>query len=298
MNTICLITGVAAIALGAASTLASAQESTTLNIAADILPVQALVSMVADGAHEVELIIDPLSSPHHYSLRPSEARMLANADIVFNIGDALTPWLGKTLESIAPDARSITLLPDSDQEEHEHESDHGHGSEHGDPHVWLDPDYAIEWLALIRDELADLDPVNAELFENNTAAAIASVKLSIDRIEQRAVELKKRRWLIYHDSVGPFSDRFGIQPAGVVSTVEDVPPTAAHLANIRAQISQGLVDCVLADSHASKRELAALDESQSLKIISVDPLGTSLPMNNDFYTGLLDTVADAVDACI
>jgi zinc transport system substrate-binding protein len=79
-------------------------------VAVDIAPVHSLVARVMDGVGSPELIVQPGASPHEYSLRPSEAKALQDAALVFWIGPDLTPWLTETLETLAPDAAVTRLL--------------------------------------------------------------------------------------------------------------------------------------------------------------------------------------------
>ena len=61
------------------------------------------------GVGEPGLILPPGASPHGYALRPSEARLLQDADLVVWIGPALTPWLADPIATLAPTRRSSTL---------------------------------------------------------------------------------------------------------------------------------------------------------------------------------------------
>ena len=123
------------------------------NVAADIAPVHSLVARVMDAVGTPNLIIPPGASPHEYSLRPSEAAALQDADLVFWLGEGLSPWLESAVETLADDATVTTLLevdatelldfregalfeahdhdPDEDHdEEHDHEEDHEDDEEH------------------------------------------------------------------------------------------------------------------------------------------------------------------------
>lgn len=109
-------------------------------VAVDIAPVHSLVARAMEGVGTPDLIVQPGASPHEYSLRPSEAAALQNADLIFWIGSDLTPWLADTIETLAPDA-AVTALLEADGtnelefregalfEAHDHD---GHGDEHGD----------------------------------------------------------------------------------------------------------------------------------------------------------------------
>ena len=82
----------------------------TPQVAVDIAPLHSLVARVMEGVGTPDLIVQPGASPHEYSLRPSEASALQNADLVFWIGPDLTPWLTDTIETLAPDADVTVLL--------------------------------------------------------------------------------------------------------------------------------------------------------------------------------------------
>lgn len=124
------------------------------HVATDIAPVHALVAQVMQGVGTPDLILPPGASPHGYSMRPSEAAALADADLVIWVGPTLTPWLEKSLDTIASGAARLTLtesgvttqLPnresavfgdedhheDDHQEAHEKDHDGEHKSDHDD----------------------------------------------------------------------------------------------------------------------------------------------------------------------
>jgi len=79
------------------------------SVAVDIAPLHSLVSQVMGKVAEPNLIIPAEASPHHYSLRPSEAKALASADVVFWTSEGLTPWLEKSLDNLASSAQKIEV---------------------------------------------------------------------------------------------------------------------------------------------------------------------------------------------
>jgi zinc transport system substrate-binding protein len=79
-------------------------------VAVDIAPVHSLVARVMQGVGEPSLIVQPGASPHEYSLRPSEAAALQDADIVVWVGEDLTPWMAGAVGTLAAEADVTTLL--------------------------------------------------------------------------------------------------------------------------------------------------------------------------------------------
>ncbi len=80
-----------------------------LKIVTDIPPVHSLVSMVTAGVVVPGLILPPGTSPHDFSLRPSDAQKIQDSNLLIWMGPELIPWLSDTKASLAPQARSIEL---------------------------------------------------------------------------------------------------------------------------------------------------------------------------------------------
>ena len=81
-----------------------------IKVVASIKPIHSLASYLMDGVAKPDLIVDGYASPHGFALKPSHAKMLQNADIVFWVGEDLENFLEKPLDSIAKKAEKIELL--------------------------------------------------------------------------------------------------------------------------------------------------------------------------------------------
>ena len=121
-------------------------------VAVDIAPVHSLVASVMEGVGEPDLIVQSGASPHGYSLSPSEAKALQDADVVFWMGEEFTPWLASPLVNLAGSAGKVELLGiegitvheyregatfeahEHHDDEHEEGHEEGHGDEHDDGH--------------------------------------------------------------------------------------------------------------------------------------------------------------------
>ena len=72
-----------------------------VKIVASIKPIHSLASYLMDGIGKPDLIFDGYASPHGFALKPSHAKMLQEADIVFWVGEDLENFLENTLGSIS-----------------------------------------------------------------------------------------------------------------------------------------------------------------------------------------------------
>ena len=114
-----------------------------IKVVASIKPIHSLASYLMDGVGKPDLIVDGYASPHGFAMKPSHAKMLQNADLIFWVGEDLENFLEKPLKSIAKKAEKIELMETKGLkklefrernifEEHGHDEhkEHGHKDEH------------------------------------------------------------------------------------------------------------------------------------------------------------------------
>lgn len=118
-----------------------------IKVVASIKPIHSLVSAISEGIGEPTLLVKGAGSPHTYSLKPSQAKELQDADVIFWMGNDLEAFLENSINNIAANAMTISLMEsdkltklnfregesfdDHGHDDHGHD-DHGHGhGEHG-----------------------------------------------------------------------------------------------------------------------------------------------------------------------
>ena len=136
--------------LWAFSSLGVSAANADVSVVTSIKPVHSLVSSVMQGVGSPTVIIEGAGSPHTYSLKPSQAKQLQDADLVFWMGDELETFLEGPIQNIAKNAKSIKLIDShglkkikfreggmfdehDDHDDHSDHNDHGHG------------EHAFEW---------------------------------------------------------------------------------------------------------------------------------------------------------
>ena len=71
-----------------------------VKVVTSIKPIHSLVSYIMDGVGKPDVIVDGYNSPHNFSLKPSHAKMLENADLVIWVGEDLEAFLEKPLKQL------------------------------------------------------------------------------------------------------------------------------------------------------------------------------------------------------
>lgn len=295
--------------------LAPAAQAEPLRVMTDILPLQGLVAAVMGDTGTPDGIIPAGASPHDFALKPSVARQISEADVIFWVGPALSPWLTDTLADLAPDARSVAFLNAEGTHEHEghadhkaetddhadhedgHEHEHEHGDE-GDPHVWLDPENAQHWLGDIAETLAAADPENAGTYHANANATAQAIESRTLQITSITAALKDRPYMVYHDAYEAFEDHFGLSHIAAITTGHAVKPGAAKLRELQEIVTENAPVCLFIDTPTPTPLARQIAESGHMKIAYLDPLGSQFAADSSHYGRLLDHLATTLSTCL
>lgn len=307
MKRICLASGLS-LAVGAAAAQAEVPK-----VATDIAPVHALVARVLGDLGTPSVIVRPGASPHGYSMRPSEAGSLQDADAVFWIGPSLTPWLKGAIGALASDASVAALLgaPEThvlafrtdarfgarDHEAQDHEG-HDHDHEGADPHAWLDPRNAQVWLNIIAQQLGDMDPPNAPTYRANAEAGRAELAALEAELEQALAPFRDIPFVVFHDAFHYFEDRFSLTAVGAIALSDASDPGPARVAQVRQIVQDTGARCVLSEPAFNPALVQTVTEGSGARMALVDPMGSTIAPGAAFYPALLRSIADALTGCL
>ena len=289
----------------------------TPSVAVDIPPIHSLVAQVMQGVGTPNLIVQPGASPHGYSLRPSEAATLQSADIVFWVSESLTPWLNQPINTLATNAKSVELLETDgttelkfrtgatfDKDSHDDHADgeetdaHGHDGQGHDPHAWLDPENARNWLDVIATDLAALNPENAETYAANAALGNAELTTLIDEINTDLKTFRGTNFIVFHDAYQYFENRFDISAIGAISLGDASTPSPARIAEIRDKVVKLGVKCAFSEPQFNSGLVQAVFQGTGAVTGVLDTLGSDIPLGTDLYPQLLRNLANNLAACL
>ena len=255
------------------------------------------------GVGTPDLIINTGSSPHSHVMRPSEARALQSADIVFWVGPELTPWLSEPISVLSKQALvqemlevdgTVTLHFREDLTEDDHD---GHDHEGIDPHAWLDPQNGVVWLGAIADVLANADPENAVLYRKNAEIATDEIKALSETIAAALAAAGTVGFIVNHDAYQYFETRYGLQSSGSVTDGDAAPPGPAKVAELAATLEENNVRCAVEETPVGRSIIKAITASTDIEIIYVDPTGRGLETGPSLYPELLRSLGMGLADC-
>ena len=293
-------------------------------VVASIKPIHSPVAGVMEGTGTPTLFVEGAGSPHTYALKPSQARRLQEADLVFWVGNTLEPFLQKPLESIASKATTVTLMDvdglnqitfreggafdahghddhkghdDHDEHKgHDDHDDHAHGAY--DPHIWLDPINAKVLVHDIEEALVASDPANAAIYKANADRIMANLDALVAEIDATLDPVKSQGFIVFHDAYQHFEQRFGMSAVGSITVSPEVLPGAERVRELQEKVRGSNASCVFSEPQFEPKLVATITENTDAGTGVLDPLGASLKNGPDLYFNLIRGMAASLKGCL
>jgi zinc transport system substrate-binding protein len=271
-----------------------------------------------EGTGKPKLLVDGVASPHTFVLKPSDAKALSAAQVVFRVSEGLEPFTAKLAQTLPKSVRIVTLAETrgltlhplrtgESFETHDHGKGHGgHKHNHGaksdaggiDGHIWLDPTNAKALVAAITERLAEIAPQNAQRYRANATSVTDKIDALASEVEVSLRPLSGRSYIVFHDAYQYFERRFGLSPAGSVTVSPDVPASAKRISELRRKIRDHKAVCVFAEPQFSPKVIDPIVEGLGVRRGSLDPLGAAIPAGPNHYPALLRAVASDLKSCL
>ncbi len=284
--------------------LLSPLQAHALNIVVTLNPFYSLTQGVIGSSHHITLLLNADASPHDYALKPSEVKLLTEADVIIWGGPHLESFLNSALKNAKANALVIQLdtapnlellamrgMDIGKRSSKTKAQIQKHSDDYTDPHFWLDPMNAIVMADMINAKISEIDPKNSPLFSKNTQELKLKL-LDLDtKIKNKLQGVLTTPFIVFHDAYQYFEYRYGLFNAGALSLDPEIPLSAKQLNKIRASIERYKVGAIFSEPQFSPRIVHALATDLHLNVGVLDPLGR--PCANG-YMVLLDNLSDAL----
>ncbi|MEO3988291.1 zinc ABC transporter substrate-binding protein ZnuA [Pseudocitrobacter cyperus] len=288
-------------------------------VVASLKPIGFIVSAIADGVTETQVLLPDGASEHDYSLRPSDVKRLQNADLVVWVGPEMEAFMNKSTQSIS-EKNKVTiaqlegvkplLMKGGDDDDHDDDEGHahaGHESEKGDVHhhhgdynmhLWLSPEIARLSAVAIHDKLVELMPQSRAKLDANLKDFEAQLAAADKQVGHELAPLKGKGYFVFHDAYGYYEKQYGLTPLGHFTVNPEIQPGAQRLHQIRTQLVEQKATCVFAEPQFRPAVVEAVARGTSVRMGTLDPLGTNIQLSKESYATFLRQLANQYSSCL
>jgi len=278
-------------------------------VAVSIPPLHSLVAAVMEGVGKPALLSPGGTSPHRTMLRPSTARHLAEAGLVFWVGPELETFLETPLKRLSEKSgakitallhapgmlrrRARHLHRNADSEAHNPDANYQF-----DPHFWLDPENAIQIVAIVAEQLGEANPERAAIYRQNRDRTIARLRALDLEMRRKLAPLAGIPYLVFHDSYAYLEGRYDLGPSQAVAIDPERRAGPRRIVALRRKITENAFRCLFHEPQFTAPILARLREGSGISTAQLDPLGSGLTPGPDLYFQMMQTNATSLQNCL
>lgn len=274
------------------------------NVLVSIKPLHSLISYITEGIGEAKLLLQQQQTPHHFQLRPSQKRMINQADIFFYSSDNIegfVPALKNTTQNLQ--FIQLSKIPGIiSLKTRSMHMDDGHNSSHHkdkiDGHIWLSVDNAMTIARYVSKLLSQRNPEIAQHYQQNLRRLLA--KLNALKFENNRLlnKVKDKPYLVYHDAFQYFENENKLSHAYFVTSNADLSPGIKRLRELKQLIKKQQIQCVFYEPPRIPSFFTTLQEDSHIQLAALDPAGTQITQGKQHYFTLMQYTASTLYHCL
>ena len=268
----------------------------TLNVVTSVSPITNIVKNIGGDKITLTGLVPEGVNSHTYEPVPSDIVKLGKADLVIINGLYLEDPMERLVNTSLNMNPNIQLLKLGDNAVNPTEwvFDFSFPEEQGhpNPHLWLNPSYAMKFANLTKDKLIEMDPNNTAYYTENTDKYVALLKQLDEGIKEatQSIPPENRKLITYHDSWAYFAPRYNMTVIGAVQPSDFSEPSPLDIAKLIDQIKAENVSAIFASEVFSNRITDQIANEAGIEIVqtlSDDALPGNLTAPNHTYVGMM-----------
>jgi len=270
-------------------------ENNKIEIVATLFPQYDFAKQIGGDKVNVTLLLPSGTESHTYEPTPMDIVNINNSNLFIYTGKEMEPWANEIISGMKENmhvldlSTTVTLINTEEFEEEyglednhegskeleEHEEHDGfdeHEHEHNhtyDPHIWLNPQYAIRMVESIRDELCNMDPDNSEYYTANANAYINEIK-NLDNDFDELVNSSESKKIAFGGAFAYayFIERYNLEFATAYEACgENVEPSTMQIKYVIDYIKQYNIPVVFYKEYTNGSVAKTISESTNAKML-------------------------------
>lgn len=278
------------------------QRASGLHVVATFFPVADIVRQVGGEHVTVQILLPAGSNLHTFSPTVRQMKLLQHADVVFQLGLGVEPFLDLLLRGLGQKrprviqlARGCWTLPAEGEHQHEHADEHKHHNELIDPHLWLSLDNAIQITRNAQTALAEIDPAHSADYRRNADRLIADLEHLKAELKARSKTWRQKKFTAVHGAYRYLAKEAGLEQIAVLEPLPGVEPSARRLRDLIRTARREGVHVIFAAPPASPRLAEVIAVDLRMPVYVLDPLGRPLNEPGESYQSRMRRNIETLD---
>ena len=282
------------------------------NIISSVKPIAFITQAISDGVTNTDILLPDGTSPHTYSLKPSDLAKIKTAELIIWVGEDLETFMPTVLKNIdknkqielmdIPTIKNLlrTSTNNHDQQKthtHNNDSDHDHHGEY-DEHIWLSPKIANEIAQAVHDKLISIYPDKKDIFDENLNEFTVKLAETEQNIAKKLINVQNSGYFVFHDAYGYFESQFGLKNLGSFTINPAVQPGVQTVYAIKRELKEHQAVCVFREPQFSPAVIEKIVNGTDVRIGELNPLGTDITLSKNAYSQFLLRLTQQLLDCL
>ncbi len=268
----------------------TAKTQKTPMVTVSILPQQHFLQRIGGDNFQVHVMIPPGHNPATYEPTPQQMKAVSQSVIYFRIGHIPfeKAWMDKIVSNnknmtVVDTSKGVSLITgmpahshgepeESKEHRHDHEAEHDDHHHHGgtDPHIWLSPAAVKIQARHIYDALANTDPANKSLYQNNYNSFISDIDTLDTEMETILAPLKGTKFMVFHPAWSYLARDYGLVQFPI--EIEGKEPGVATLKRVIDTAKKENIQVIFVQKQFSAAAAQTVASEIGGRVIAMDPL--------------------------
>ncbi|NLH45853.1 MAG: zinc ABC transporter substrate-binding protein [Acholeplasmataceae bacterium] len=213
---------------------------------------------------------------HDYQLVPDDVQKLEKASAFVVNGAGMAAFMDKAVKQqpklkIVDASKGIVLLKNESGEEN--------------PHVWVSVSNAIIQVKNIAEQLAALDPANAEKYKSNADVYTKKLESLREDMHSNLDNVKTKNIITFHEAFPYFAKEFNLNIIDVIEREPGTEPSPKELEETISKVKQLKVKALFVEPQYPAKAAEVIAKETGAKVFILNPAvtGESKPDAYDDY---------------
>lgn len=248
------------------------QSQERLNVVASASMIADIAKNILGDKHSIEMIVPIGGDPHLHEPTPSNAQLVAKADLILINGLTFEGWITELIENSGTEAKIKLVTEGIDvltSQTYKNSAD---------PHAWMDASNGIIYAENIAQAISQLDPVNKKTYDENLAHYKTKLSALDDQIEQAIASIPdaQRILITSHDAFQYYGRRYNIQLEAIMGISTEAEAQTTDITRVNRVIKEHNVPAIFIESTINPKMMQQLAKDNNIAIggkLYADSLG-------------------------
>lgn len=280
----------------------------SLRIVATTYPVYLFACAVTDGVEGVtveRLNTGEASCLHDYTLSVQDMKKIEQADVITLNGVELEEFMEDALAAsdafVIDCSEGVELLENLEHHHEEGEEEHDHG--HFDPHIWMDPENAVQMVNNLIRGLSGVDPDHGEEYGNNGLSAVSLLNAWDSSLEDMLREIRENRegfeisgLITFHDGFQYFAHAYDLPLLESIEEEAGSEASAHEILEITELVKEKNIPVIFTEINGSDATAQAISRETGCRVaqLSMCMDGPDGALSN-YFEALMDNMIAVIN---